>query len=136
MAVKRCFNVTHDFRRVCLKCEATLPLEAMKDDTICTCKKCGQQMTVDRYGQRVVLTVVEKLDLRRRIPPEISTASTTEGLRILALMDENERLKKQLDEKQAEIEHWQQQAAEWEKAADGLAYMIEEMKQKEGTPDV
>ena len=136
MAIKRSFDVKNEKQRICLKCEAMIPLEDMQDDTICICGKCGQQMTVDRYGQRVVLTVVERLDLRRRIPPEIATAPTKEGLRILEIMDENKDLKKRLDEKQAEIEHWQQKAAEWEKAADGLARMIEKMKQKEGATGV
>lgn len=136
MAVKRSFNVTDNFHRVCLKCEATLPLEDMQDDTICICGKCGQQMTVDRQGQRAVLTVVERSDIRRRVPPELAEAPLKEGLRILTLLDENESLKKQLIEKQAEIAYWRQQAAEWERAADGLAHMIEDMKQKEGAPGV
>lgn len=136
MAIKRSFDVKNEKQRICLKCKAMLPQEDMQDDTICICGKCGQQMTVDRYGQRVTLTVVERLDLRRRIPPEIAQAPTKEGLKILALMDENKRLQKQLNEKEAEIAYWRQQAAEWETAADGLAHMVEDMKQKEGAPCV
>lgn len=130
MAIKRTFDVKNQKKRICLKCEAPLPLETMKDNTICTCRQCGQQMTVDRQGQRAVLTVAERPDIRRRVPADVREVPLKESAQILTLMDEKERLKKQLDEKQKEIAHWQQQAAEWEKAADGLARMIEKMKQK------
>lgn len=66
MAIKRSFSVKDNKGRACLKCGRTLPLEQMKDDTICACV-CGQKMFVDRYDSRAVLTVYERPELRKRL---------------------------------------------------------------------
>ena len=106
MAVKRSFSVKNKSQCVCLKCGAQILPDDLKDNTVYKCVRCGQEMTVDRYESRAVLTVIEKPDLRRRVPPEIMNAAP------------------------------QQKARDWEKAADGLARMIEEMKEKEGAGNV
>ena len=61
MAIKRSFSVKDNKGRACLKCGRTLPLEQMKDNTICTCV-CGQKMFVDRYDSKAVLTVYASTD--------------------------------------------------------------------------
>lgn len=150
MAIKRCFGVKNAKDRICLSCGAPLPLEAMKDDTICTCEKCGQQMTVDRYGASVTLTVLERADIRRRIPREIRQAQTGEALRLHLLSEENAKLKEKLARTESERKSWERKARDykrkadeqkkeahsWQQAADGLARMVEEMKAKEGAPGV
>lgn len=124
MAVKRSFNATDTKARSCLKCGRPLDLEILKDNTIITCK-CSQKMFVDRYGSRIILTVCEKPDLRRRIENNKVALQMKDCAklhdRIDALESENEDLKVQLEEAK-------KNAIEWEKAADGLARMIEEMK--------
>ena len=71
MAIKRSFSVKNQKFCCCLTCGAQIAPDGLKDNTVYTCAQCGQKMTVDRYESRVVLTVIERQDLRRRIPPEI-----------------------------------------------------------------
>lgn len=82
-------------------------------------------MFVDRYGSRIILTVCEKPDLRRRIQNNKAALQMKDVATLLdkidALESENENLKVQLEESK-------KNAIEWEKAADGLARMIEELK--------
>lgn len=79
MAVKRSFSVKNKSQCVCLKCGAQILPDDLKDNTVYKCTKCGQEMTVDRYESRAVLTVIEKPDLRRRVPPEIMNADAGSG---------------------------------------------------------
>lgn len=109
MAIKRSFSVKDKKGRACLKCGRELPLEQMKDDTICTCV-CGQKMFVDRYASKAVLTVCERPELRRRLE-KIKDDKDTEIAKL-----------------KAQLAAAQKDAREWEEAADGLARMIEEMK--------
>lgn len=110
MAIKRSFGVKDNKGRACLKCGRTLPIEQMKDDTICACV-CGQKMFVDRYGSRATLTVCERPELRRRLEKEAEDDKDTEIIKL-----------------KAQLAAAKQDAKEWEEAADGLARMIEEMK--------
>lgn len=137
MAVKRNFSAKDSKARSCLKCGRPLDLEDLKDDTVCTCK-CGQKMFVDRYGDRVTLTVCEKPDLRRRIPDNIEAMQMIDHARlhkvIMAhnngadLVEKIDALENENKDLKAQLEEAKKNAAEWEKAADGLARMIEELK--------
>lgn len=110
MAIKRSFSVKDNKGRACLKCGRTLPLEQMKDDTICTCV-CGQKMFVDRYDSKAVLTVYERPELRRRLEKKPKDDKDTEITKL-----------------KAQLAAAQKDAQEWKDAAEGLARMIEEMK--------
>lgn len=136
MAVKRSFSVKNKSQCVCLKCRAQILPDDLKDNTVYKCVRCGQEMTVDRYESRAVLTVTEKPDLRRRIPPEIMNAAPEQKAEITRVLQENDSLKDKLHTANTKIRELQQEARDWKKAADGLAHLIEEMKEKEGTGDV
>lgn len=136
MAIKRSFSVKNSKHCNCLKCGAHILPENLKDNAVYTCAQCGQKMTVDRYESHVVLTVIERQDLRRRIPPEIMNAAPQEKGEILKLLQENEVLKNQLIAANDKITELKRKAREWQQAADGLARMIEEMKAKEGAGNV
>lgn len=136
MAVKRSFSVKNKSQCVCLKCGAQILPDDLKDNTVYKCVRCGQEMTVDRYESRAVLTVIEKPDLRRRVPPEIMNAAPQRKAEIMRLLQEKDRLKDQLHTANTKIKELRQEARDWEKAADGLARMIEEMKEKEGAGNV
>lgn len=71
MAVKRSFPIKNKSQCACLKCGSQILPDNLKDNTVYKCVQCGQEMTVDRYDSHAVLTVVEKPELRRRIPTEI-----------------------------------------------------------------
>lgn len=133
MAVKRSFSVKNKSQCVCLKCRAHILQSDLKDNTVYKCTKCGQEMTVDRYESHTVLTVIEKPELRRRIPPEIMNAAPQQKVEIMRLLQENDSLKDQLHTANAKIKELRKETRGWEKAADGLARMIEEIKEKNGT---
>lgn len=101
MAIKRIFNVRNNNRRTCLKCGMMLPLEQMKDDTVCACASCGQEMFVDRYAGRIALTICERPEVRRRLNKE----ETYDKKAIT-------KLKEQLAEAQKEKKEWEEIAAE------------------------
>lgn len=136
MAVKRSFSLKNKSHCVCLKCGAQILPDDLKDNTVYKCVRCGQKMTVDRYDSRAVLTVIEKLDLRRRIPPEIMNAAPQQKAEIMRLLQENDSLKDQLHKAGGKIKELRQKARDWERAADGLARWIEEIKEKEGAGNV
>jgi len=136
MAIKRSFSVKNSEHCNCLKCGAQILPENLKDNVVYTCAQCRQKMTVDRYESRVVLTVIERQDLRRRIPPEIMNAAPREKGEILKLLQENEVLKNQLRTANNKIAELKRKEGDWQQAADGLAHMIEEMKAKEGAGNV
>lgn len=62
--------------------------------------------------------------------------SAVKKAEIMRLLQENDRLKDQLHTANTKIKELRQEARDWEKAADGLARMIEEMKEKEGAGNV
>ena len=136
MAVKRSFSIHNPRFCCCLLCGAQIIPDNLKDNTIYTCGKCGQKMTVDRYENRATLTVIERQDIRRRIPPEIMNAAPQQKAEIKKLLQENSSLKSQLHTAEGKIKELRREARDWEKAADGLARMIEEMKEKEGARNV
>ena len=136
MAVKRSFSLNNKSHCVCLKCGAQIFPDDLKDNTVYKCVRCGQRMTVDKYENCTVLTVIERQDLRRRIPPEIMNATPQEKGEILKLLQENEVLKNQLIAANNKITELKRKARDWQQAADGLARMIEEMKAKEGAGNV
>lgn len=135
MAIKRSYSIESKRGNRCLRCGEQLLPYAMKDNTVCTCHKCGQKMTVDRHGQTVILTVVERPDIRRRVPPEIKDAPFDAKMKLLSMTAENNSLKKRLEEKEKETEEWTKKAAQWEKTADDLAKMIEEIRKKQDEPE-
>ncbi len=136
MAVKRSFSLKNKCHCACLKCGAQILPDDLKDNTVYKCVRCGQKMTVDRYDSRAVLTVIEKPDLRRRIPPEIMNVAPQQKAEIMRLLQENDSLKDQLHKAGGKIKELRQKARDWERAADGLARWIEEIKEKEGTGNV
>lgn len=136
MAVKRSFSIKNKSHCVCLKCGAQILPDDLKDNMVYKCAQCGQEMTVDRYASRAVLTVIEKPELRRRVPPEIMDAAPQQKAEIMRLLQENDRLKDKLHIADGKIKELRQEAWNWEKEADGLAHMIEEMKAKEGAGNV
>ena len=136
MAVKRSCSLKNKSHCVCLKCGAQILPDDLKDNTVYKCVRCGQEMTVDRYDSRAVLTVIEKQDLRRRIPPEIMTAAPQQKAEIMRLLQENDSLKDQLHKADGKIKELRKEARDWERAADGLARWIEEIKEKEGAGNV
>ena len=103
MAVKRSCSLKNKSHCVCLKCGAQILPDDLKDNTVYKCVRCGQEMTVDRYDSRAVLTVIEKPDLRRRIPPEIMTAAPQQKAEIMRLLQENDSLKDQLHKADGKI---------------------------------
>ncbi|MCM1088946.1 MAG: hypothetical protein NC419_12380 [Muribaculaceae bacterium] len=121
MAIKRSFSVKNHKLSKCLNCGAKIPPDKLKDDSVYACARCGQGMTVDRYESHIVLTVVEKPDLRRRIPPEIMGMPLQYREDMLNLLREKEELKNQLIRANERI-------IKWQRAAEGLARTIEEMK--------
>lgn len=135
MAIKRSYNIDSEKGNRCLRCGEQLLPYAMKDDTVCTCHKCGQKMTVDRHGKTVILTVIERPDIRHRVPQEIGGTTLDTKARLLSMLEENKSLKKKLEEKEKEAEGWMGKAAHWEKTAEDLARMIEEMKKKQDKPE-
>ena len=136
MAVKRSCSLKNKSHCVCLKCGAQILPDDLKDNTVYKCVRCGQEMTVDRYDSRAVLTVIEKPDWRRRIPPEIMTAAPQQKAEIMRLLQENDSLKDQLHKADGKIKELRKEARDWERAADGLARWIEEIKEKEGAGNV
>ena len=136
MAVKRSFSLKNKSHCVCLKCGAQILPDDLKDNTVYKCVRCGQKMTVDRYESHIVLTVIERQDLRRRIPPEIINAAPQQKAEIMRILQENDSLKDQLHKADGKIKELRKEARDWERAADGLARMIEEMKEKEGARNV
>ena len=136
MAVKRSFSLNNKSYCVCLKCGAQIVPDDLKDNTVYKCVRCGQEMTVDRYDSRAVLTVIEKPDLRRRVPPEIMNAAPQQKAEIMRLLQENDSLKDQLHKADGKIKELRKEARDWERAADGLARWIEEIKEKEGAGNV
>ncbi len=136
MAIKRSFSVKNQKFCCCLTCGAQIAPDGLKDNTVYTCAQCGQKMTVDRYESRVVLTVIERQDLRRRIPPEIMNAVPQQKAEIIKLLQENDILKGKLHIADGKIKELRQKVRDWQQAADGLARMIEDMKEKEGARNV
>ena len=136
MAVKRSCSLKNKSHCVCLKCGAQILPDDLKDNTVYKCVRCGQEMTVDRYDSRAVLTVIEKPDLRRRIPPEIMNAAPQQKTEIMRLLQENDSTKDQLHKADGKIKELRKEARDWERAADGLARWIEEIKEKEGAGNV
>ena len=136
MAVKRSFSLNNKSHCVCLKCGAQILPDDLKDNTVYKCVRCGQEMTVDRYDSRAVLTVIEKPDLRRRIPQEIMNAAPQQKAEIMRLLQENDSLKDQLHKADGKIKELRKETRDWERAADGLARWIEEIKEKEGAGNV
>jgi len=134
MAIKRSFSVKDRKFCCCLTCGAQIIPGKLKDDSVYMCGQCGQKMTVDRYGSSVVLTVLERQDLRRRIPPEVMNAAPQQRADILKLLQEKEYLKAQLTMANNKIIKCRQEARDWQQAAEGLARAIEEMKEREDAP--
>lgn len=128
MAVKRSFSVKSKKKCTCLTCGAQITPEHLNDNIVYACRACGQKMTVDRYGDRVILTVVERQELRRRIPPEIMSAAPEQRGLIAEILQRNAELQSQLNAANEKIGVLQREAKEWQQAADGLAHMIGEMK--------
>lgn len=130
MAIKRSFSTKNSKQYICLKCGSQILPDDLKDNSVYKCVQCGQQMTVDRYESHTVLTVIERQDLRRRIPPEIMYATPQQKTEIIRLLQENDSLKDQLHTANRKIMELWKKAGDWQQAADGLARMIEEMKEK------
>ena len=55
---------------------------------------------------------------------------------IMRLLKENDSLKDQLHKEDGKIKELRKEARDWERAADGLARWIEEIKEKEGAGNV
>ena len=136
MAIKRSFSVKNQKFCCCLTCRVQIAPDELKDNTVYSCAQCGQKMTVDRYESHIVLTVIERQDLRRRIPPEIINAAPQQKAEIMRLLQENDSLKDQLHKADGKIKELRKEARDWERAADGLARWIEEIKEKEGAGNV
>ena len=75
MAIKKSFNIDNSKQCSCLSCGSQILSATLKDNSVYTCSQCGQKMTVDKYRSHAVLTVIERQDLRRRVPPEIMDAN-------------------------------------------------------------
>ena len=118
MALKKIFNKHDDKARRCLKCNAEIEPHILKDNKNYTCQQCGQVHFVDIYGPRVVLTRKEWAEIRRR------HKGTPEEEKI-------KELSARIKELEKELAAAQQNAKEWEAAADGLARHIEELSEKE-----
>lgn len=73
MAIKRIIGKQNVKYKTCLRCGRRIEA-VLKDDEVYTCEHCGQQHFVDVYKNRIVLTVAEYADLRRR-PPEKARAA-------------------------------------------------------------
>ena len=112
MAVKKSFSKTDQKHKTCLSCNRKIE-EKLKDNTTYTCTHCGQQHFVDVYSDVIMLTVAERPEFRRR-----HTGTTAEEAETI------KDLRRQLSAALAE-------AQEWKEAAEGLARMVEELKQKE-----
>ena len=98
-------------------------------------------MTVDKYKSHIVLTVLERQDLRRRIEPEIMDIPDKKEM-VLKLIRENGELRDKNEKAYAKIKKWQKEAKKyeqelnkWQQAAEGLARMVEEMQEKERADD-
>lgn len=135
MAIKKSFNIENLKQCSCLSCGSQILPVVLKDNSVYTCSQCGQKMTVDKYRSHVVLTVIERQDLRRRIPPEIMDAAPEQKAEILKLLRDNEVLKTSLFLAKEKIAELRREIREWQQTADGLARMIEEMKAKETAAD-
>lgn len=127
MAVKRSFCAGDPRQCICLTCRAQVRPGDLHDDQIYQCTECGQKMTVDRYGSRVVLTLAERQDLRRRIPPEAGRAGLRQSAEISRLIEENRSLRAKLDGAKGRISRLRRESKDWQQAAEGLARMIEEL---------
>lgn len=127
-----------------MRCGRIFETVQLKNDTIATCALCGQQHFVDLLdGGMCVLTVFERPELRRKetkadpdpvpipepVQQEKKRLKAPAGKRRSAARTperaEVEELKRQLKEALKRAEIAEQDAKEWEKAADGLARMIE-----------
>lgn len=138
MALKRIFGINSKKGRACLHCGRILDAAQLKNDAIATCAECGQQHFVDlRAGGMCVLTVFERPDLRRKETkadpvPELQQEQAKEKHERKRRRDEKkperaevEELKQQLKEALKRAEMAEQDAKEWERAAEGLARMVE-----------
>ena len=64
------------------------------------------------------------------------TAAPQQKAEIMRLLQENDSLKDQLHKADGKIKELRKEARDWERAADGLARWIEEIKEKEGAGNV
>lgn len=135
MAIKKIFNIENTKKCSCLTCGSQILPDLLKDDSIYACPRCGQKMTVDKYKSHVVLTVIERQELRRRIPQEVMGAAPQWKAEILKLMQDKEILKNLLNAANGEIAELKQEVKDWQQTADGLAHMIEEIKAEETATD-
>lgn len=137
MAVKRIADINSKGATACLRCGRDMPPEAMKDGIIYKCPACGKGHFVDRNGSKLILTAEDRADMRRRIEKPKEPDELPEKKRIAAAVTpdkKDEKIKKlqaELRKAQKELQNARKDAAEWEAAAEGLARMIEEIKQKE-----
>lgn len=71
MAIKRIIGKRNSKNRKCLCCDKQIET-TLKDNKIYTCEHCGQRHYIDVYPNSIVLTVVERPDIRRRSGEEIT----------------------------------------------------------------
>lgn len=111
MAIKRMFNTNDDKARRCLNCGKEIEAHILRDNKPYTCQKCGQVHLVDIYGTRAALTREEYAEFRRR--------------------HQGSKEEQKIKQLEAELAEARKDAREWEEAAEGLARIVEEMKEKE-----
>lgn len=83
MAVKRIIPRRTKKYRTCLRC--CQPIDRLlKDDEVYTCESCGQRHLVDVYPERIVLTVAERPEIRRRPVTKLTHEQRQARRRLLA----------------------------------------------------
>ncbi len=86
MAVKRIIGRHTKKYRTCLRCARPID-RLLKDDEVYTCESCGQQHLVDVYPERIVLTVAERPEIRRRPVTKLTHEQRQAIRRLIAKAD-------------------------------------------------
>lgn len=118
MAIKRIIGKQNNKYKSCLRCGQATE-QKLWDDTVYTCQRCGQRHFVDVYRDRIVLTVVEYPDIRRRPANKVTPKQERARAALIVKVEEK---------RQAEYEAWIEKYEEW---LEELAEMSEQEREVE-----
>ena len=102
MAIKRIIGRCDKRFRSCLSCGQHID-RVLKDDEVYTCERCGQQHLIDVYVDHVVLTVIERPEIRRR-PTSKVTPQQQRARKVLVARVESRKL---------EADAWEEKYRDW-----------------------
>ena len=102
MAIKRIIGRWQKKHRKCLCCGTEIDKE-LQDNVVYICGYCGQRHFVDVYEKTIVLTVIERPDVRYRPAPESVTEGSKAGRKLVA----------KVDARRLEADVWEETYKDW-----------------------